>query len=83
MKIAKGMKVKAAVKNYKRLYDVVGIVDELFLDGSYLNGNWYSLIVVDGNQDDSFVRFMINERFVVIVPEDKITEVISNETKES
>lgn len=79
MEITKGMKVRAEVKNYNRLHKVVGIVDEVFMNGSYLAGNWYSLIVIGGDKEDTLVDFMVSGRIVVIVPEDKILEVITDE----
>ena len=79
MEITKGMKVRAEVKNYNRLHKVVGIVDEVFMNGSYLVGNWYSLIVIGGDKEDTLVDFMVSGRIVVIVPEDKILEVITDE----
>ena len=79
MEITKGMKVRAEVKNYNRLHKVVGIVDEVFMNGSYLTGNWYSLIVIDGDKKDTLVEFMVSGRIVVIVPENNILEVITDE----
>lgn len=79
MEITKGMKVRAEVKNYNRLHKVDGIVDEVFMDGSYLAGNWYSLIVIGGDKEDKLVEFMASGRIVVIVPENNILEVITDE----
>lgn len=79
MKIVKGMKVKAKVMNYNRAHSVIGVIDEVYPDGAYLPGNWYSLTVTDGNLRDAFVEFLVHEHYSLIIAEDKITEVISNE----
>ena len=79
MEIIKGMKVRAEVKNYNRLHKVDGIVDEVFMNDSYLAGNWYSLIVIGGDKEDKLVEFMASGRIIVIVPENNILEVITDE----
>lgn len=80
MKIAKGMKVNAKVMNYNRGHSVVGVIDEVYTDGAYLPGNWYSLMVTDGDLSDAFVDFLVHERYTLIVPEKQIMEVISHES---
>lgn len=80
MKIVKGMKVNAKVMIYNRAHPVIGVIDEVYPDGAYLPGNWYSLMVTDGNTHDSFVEFLVHERYTLIVPEKQITGVISHES---
>ena len=81
MKVSKGTIVKAKLENQKKYYDIVGIIDEVYENGSYLNGTWYSIIITGGDMRSKLVEFLAQDRMVAIIPERNVREVIKDEQK--
>ncbi|MGE4341494.1 MAG: hypothetical protein AB7E23_00140 [Bacilli bacterium] len=81
MKVTQGAVVKAKLKNQKKFYDVIGTIDKVYENGSYLEGTWYAIIITGGDMTSTLVEFLAHERMVAIIPERNIKEVIKNEQK--
>ena len=81
VKVTKGAKVKAMLENQKKFYDIEGIIDEVYENGSYLEGTWYVIIITGGDMTSTLVECLVHEHMVVIAPERNIKEVIEDEQK--
>lgn len=79
MKIVKGQIIKAKLENYKKFHYIEGIIDEVFENGSYLDGTWYAVMVTGGDTKSKLVEMLASERIVVVIPERNIIEVVENE----
>lgn len=79
MKIVKGQIIKAKLENYKKFHDIEGIIDEVFENGSYLDGTWYAVMVTGGDIKSKLVEMLASERIVIVIPERNIIEVVENE----
>ena len=81
MKVTQGAVVKAKLKNQKKFYDVIGTIDKVYENGSYLEGTWYVIIITGGDMTSTLVECLVHEHMVVIAPERNIKEVIEDEQK--
>jgi hypothetical protein len=79
VKVTKGTKVKAKLENQKKFYDIIGIIDKVYENGSYLKGTWYSIIITGGDTKSKLIELLAHERMVAIIPEQNIKEVMDNE----